>query len=62
MICDVGSFLKTLGPAVIGFIGGIVGVAVGGWITSFNNKRERQQRLLQQKLAEFYGPLLAIRS
>jgi hypothetical protein len=62
MTCDVNSFLSTLGPAVIGFIGGIIGVAVGGWITSSNNKRERQQRLLQQKLAEFYGPLLALRS
>jgi hypothetical protein len=62
MICNAHNFLSTLGPALIGFIGGIIGVAVGGWVTSFNNKRERQQRFVQQKLSEFYGPLLAIRS
>jgi hypothetical protein len=58
MVYDVRSTVSTLVPAIFG----IIGVAVGGWITSINNKRERQQRLLQQKLAEFYGPLLAIRS
>ena len=57
-IFDVGGFLNTLVPAVFG----IIGVGVGGWIISLNNKRERKQKLLQQKLAEFYGPLLAIRS
>jgi hypothetical protein len=45
-----------------GIIGAAVGASVAGWISSKNNKRERRQRLLQQKLEEFYGPLLAIRS
>lgn len=58
MVYDVRSVLSTLVPAIFG----IIGVAFGGWITSINSKRERQQKLLQQKLAEFYGPLLAIRS
>jgi hypothetical protein len=54
--------VSALIAAAAGIIGAAVGASVAGWISSKNNKRERRQRLLQQKLEEFDGPLLAIRS
>lgn len=40
----------------------IAGVGIGGWFSSRNSKRERRQRVVQQKPQEFCGPLLAIRN
>jgi hypothetical protein len=37
-------------------------MSVGGYAQSRNNRRELRHRLIKQKLAEFYGSLLAIRS
>jgi hypothetical protein len=54
--------VSTIIAAAAGIIGAAVGALVAGWISSKNNKHERRQRLLQQRLEEFYGPLLAIRS
>jgi len=54
--------VSALIAAGAGIIGAAVGASVARWISSKNNKSERRQRLLQQKLEEFYGPLLAIRS
>jgi len=53
---------NTIIAAAAGIIGAAVGASVAGWISSKNSKHERRQRLLQQRLEEFYGPLLAIRS
>jgi hypothetical protein len=40
---------------------GLVGVGVGGLITSRNQKKERQQRFIRDQLTEFYAPLLGMR-
>ena len=37
-------------------------MSVGGYAQSRNNRRELRHRLIKQKLEEFYGPLLTIRS
>jgi len=34
----------------------------GGWLTAHNQKRERQQRRINEQLAGFYGPMLALRT
>ena len=57
-----GNLVTTIVPALIAAASGILGVAVAGWLSFRRDKRERQTRLLEQKLGEFYGPLLAIRS
>ncbi len=41
---------------------GLAGVLVGGWLTSRNQKRERQVRFFREQLGELYGPMLAIRA
>jgi hypothetical protein len=41
---------------------GLLGVAVGGYFAAHNQKRERQHRRLSDQLAEFYGPMLALRT
>ncbi len=41
---------------------GLLGVAVGGYFTAHNQKRERQQRRISEQLAEFYSPMLALRA
>jgi hypothetical protein len=46
-----------IGP-VIAAAAGLLGVAVGGYFTAYNQKRERQQRRVTEQLAEFYGPML----
>jgi len=48
-------------PILTGAIG-LLGVLVGGIVTNWNNKREQRRGAIQQQLAEFYGPLLALRS
>src|SRR5258708_29806720 len=40
----------------------LLGVAVGGYFTAHNQKRERQQRRINEQLAEFYSPMLGIRA
>jgi hypothetical protein len=62
MIWSGAANVSAIIAAAAGIIGAAVGASVAGWISSKNSKRERRQRLLQQKLQEFYGPLLAIRS
>jgi hypothetical protein len=53
---------STIIAAAAGIIGAVAGASVAGWISLKSSKHERWQRLLQQRLEEFYGPLLAIRS
>jgi hypothetical protein len=48
--------------ALISATGTLVGVLVGGWLTSRNQKRERQIRFFREQLGEFYGPMLAMRA
>lgn len=54
-----------MNPALLAFIsatGTLVGVLVGGWLTSRNQKRERQTRFFREQIGEFYGPMLAMRA
>ena len=41
---------------------GLVGVVIGGLITTYSQKIERRQRLAREKLDKFYSPLLGMRS
>src|SRR5215469_2988818 len=40
---------------------GLIGVLIGGFITSRNQKLERRQRFVREQLTEFYAPLLGIK-
>lgn len=40
---------------------GLIGVVIGGLITSRNQRNERRQRFLREQLTEFYAPLLGTR-
>ncbi len=42
--------------ALITTASGLIGVVLGGWLTSRNQKRERQIRFFHEQLGEFYGP------
>lgn len=39
----------------------LIGVTIGGFITSHNQKKERRQRFIREQLTEFYAPLLGMR-
>jgi hypothetical protein len=39
---------------------GLIGVALGGFLTSRNQRKEREQRFFRDQLAEFYAPMLAM--
>jgi hypothetical protein len=41
---------------------GLLGVAVGGYLAAHNQKRERQRRRVSIQLAQFYGPMIALRA
>jgi len=41
---------------------GLLGVIVGGLITSHSQKRERLQRFAGEQIGEFYGPMHALRA
>jgi hypothetical protein len=41
---------------------GLVGVLVGGWITTHNQKLERQQRQIREQLSDFYSILIGMKS
>lgn len=58
LIAINGSLVNALVPA----LSGLAGVAIGGWITSLNQKRERRETHIKNQLSEFYSPLLGIRS
>jgi hypothetical protein len=49
---------QTLMPAVAG----LLGVAVGGWMQGHNQKRERENAFIKERLKDFYAPLLGMRS
>lgn len=49
------------GGPVISAASALIGVAIGGFITSRNQKKERQQRFIRDQLTEFYAPLLGMR-
>ena len=48
--------------ALITTTGTLIAVLLGGWLTSHNQKRERQSRFFREQLGEFYGPMLAMRA
>lgn len=52
---------ELLGPAIAA-ASALFGVAVGGYFTAHNQKRERQQRRINDQLAEFYSPMLGLRA
>jgi len=41
---------------------GLLGVAIGGWMTSRHQKKERQNARYREQLLEFYAPLRGIRT
>jgi hypothetical protein len=47
---------------IIAAASGLLGVAVGGYWTAHNQKRERQQRRISGQLGEFYSPMLGLRA
>jgi hypothetical protein len=50
-----------VGQSAIAAVFGLLGVFVGAWRTGVNQKRERQDVLVKEKLNELYGPLVAMR-
>lgn len=58
---DVSSSLSIY-LAIISAGAGLLGVSIGGWINSKNDKARRQAEFLEKQLSEFYGPLLGIRT
>src|SRR5947209_6500028 len=47
--------------SIIAAASGLLGVAVGGYFTVLNQKRERRQQRISVQLAEFYSPMLGLR-
>jgi|SRR5208337_2026479 len=43
-------------------LAGLVGVAVGGWMTGHHQKKERESAFIKERLRDFYAPLLRMRS
>jgi len=56
------SMSVSLNEVPISVAGALVGVLIGGWLTSRNQKRERQVKFFREQLGEFYGPMLAMRA
>lgn len=56
---DDASVLFLIG--IISAAGSLVGVALGGWITSYNTRVERRREWSLKQLDEFYSPMLGIR-
>ena len=55
----------TMAPVLLALIttaSGLIGVLLGGWLTSRNQKRERKISRFREQLGEFYGPMLAMRA
>lgn len=48
-------------PSVIAATAGLLGVGVGGFVTAYNQKRERRQRRISERLGGFYKPKVALR-
>jgi hypothetical protein len=48
--------------AIIAAVSGLLGVSLGGWITSRSQARERAHRRLREQIDVFYGPLLGMRA
>lgn len=55
-------FNGTLVNALVPAVSGLVGVAIGGWLTALSQKRERREAHIKSQLSEFYSPLVSIRS
>lgn len=51
-----------MSPAIIAAISGILGVLVGGWITAYNQRKERLHNRIREQLDSFYAPLLGLRA
>jgi hypothetical protein len=48
-------------PSVIAATAGLLGIGVGGFLTAYNQRRERRQRRMSEQLGGFYGPMVALR-
>jgi hypothetical protein len=48
-------------PSIIAAGAGLLGVGVGGFVSAYNQRRERRQRRISEQLGGFYGPMVALR-
>ena len=48
--------------ALIAAVAALVGVTIGGFITSFNQAKERRHRRIREQADEFYGPMVGMRA
>ncbi len=48
--------------ALISATAGLVGVVVGGWVTTLGQKKQRQHDRFREQFNGFYAPMLGIRS
>ena len=61
-MCDGGSVWTGMFQVAMTAAAGLLGVAVGGWITALNQKAERRIARIREQLAGFYAPLRGIRA
>jgi hypothetical protein len=47
--------------AIVTAATGLIGVALGGWISSYSQREERRRAFLRSQLDEFYSPMLGLR-
>jgi hypothetical protein len=50
-----------LSSPLISAAAGLLGVGLGGFLASWNQRKERSERLILDQLREFYAPMLGIR-
>jgi hypothetical protein len=50
-----------LSQLIVPAAAGLLGVLVGGWITGYNQKKERLHNHVREQLRDFYAPLLSMR-
>lgn len=43
-------------------LSGLVGVAIGAWLTSLREQKQRKLAFLEKQLSEFYSPMLGLRN
>lgn len=51
-----------IATALISAAAGVGGVAVGGWVSALNQRKQRQHERVREQLDGFYAPMLGIRS
>ena len=51
----------TLAHILVPAIAALLGVVAGGYITAYNQSRDRRQRRIREQIDDFYGPMVGIR-